>query len=76
LIEGGKISDAFISTYKITKREAEVVELISHGLTNQQIADRLYVSLTTVRTHIYNVFQKTGAESRVHLLRLVSGYRQ
>jgi DNA-binding CsgD family transcriptional regulator len=76
LIEAGKISEAFISAYKITKREAEVVELISHGLTNQQIADRLYVSLTTVRTHIYNVFQKTGAESRVHLLRIVSGYRQ
>ena len=76
LIEGGKISDAFVSAYKITKREAEVVELISHGLTNQQIADRLYVSLTTVRTDIYNVFQKTGAESCVHLLRLVSGSRQ
>lgn len=76
LIEGGKISEAFVSAYKITKREAEVVELISLGLSNQQIADRLYVSLTTVRTHVYNIFQKTGAASRVHLLRIVSGYRQ
>jgi DNA-binding CsgD family transcriptional regulator len=76
LIEEGKVSDAFISAYKITKRETEVVELISLGLSNQQIADKMYVSLTTVRTHIYNIFQKTGATSRVHLLRMVSGYRQ
>ncbi len=76
LIEEGKVSEVFISAYKITKREAEVVELISHGLSNQQIADKMYVSLTTVRTHIYNIFQKTGATSRVHLLRMISGYRQ
>ena len=76
LINEGKVSEAFISAYKVTKREAEVVELISLGLRNQEIADRMYVSLTTVRTHIYHLFQKTGATSRVHLLRMVSGYRQ
>lgn len=76
LIEEGKISAAFISAYKITKREAEVIELISLGLSNQEIADRMYVSLTTVRSHVYNIFQKTGATSRVHLLRMASSYRQ
>jgi DNA-binding CsgD family transcriptional regulator len=76
LIEEGKISEAFISVHNITKREAEIVQLISLGLSNQEIADRLYVSLTTVRTHIYHIFQKTGATSRVHLLRMVSGYRR
>jgi DNA-binding CsgD family transcriptional regulator len=76
LINEGKISEAFISAYKITKREAEVVELISLGLSNQEIADRLYVSLATVRTHVYNIFQKTGATSRVHLLRIATGYRR
>lgn len=76
LINEGKISEAFISAYKITKREAEVIELISLGLSNQEIADRMYVSLTTVRTHIYNIFRKTEATSRVHLLRIAGGYRQ
>ena len=75
LLEEGKVSPAFLSAYKITKREAEVVELISHGLSNQEIADRLFVSFTTARTHIYNIFQKTGAKSRVELLRIVTGYR-
>jgi DNA-binding CsgD family transcriptional regulator len=76
LLDDNGVSDSFVSSYKITKREAEVVALISLGLSNQQIADRLHVSLTTIRTHVYNVFQKTGAHSRVHLLRIVSNSRQ
>ena len=75
LLEEGKISEAFVSAYKISQREAEVVELISRGLSNQEIADKMHVSLSTARTHIYNVFQKTGAKSRVELLRIVSGYK-
>jgi DNA-binding CsgD family transcriptional regulator len=75
LLEEGKVSPAFLSSYKITKRETEIVELISRGLSNQEIADRLCVSLTTARTHIYNIFRKTGAGSRVELLRILSGYR-
>ena len=75
LLEEGKISKSFVSAYKISRREAEVVELIAHGLSNQEIADKMYVSLSTARTHIYNVFQKTGAKSRVELLRIVSGYK-
>jgi len=75
LLEEGKVSDGFISAYKITPREAEVVELISHGLSNKDIADRMCVSFTTARTHVYNIFQKTGAKSRVELLRIVTGYR-
>jgi DNA-binding CsgD family transcriptional regulator len=70
------VSGAFRSAFGITQRESEVVSLISQGLSNQEIADRLHVSLATVRTHIYNVFQKTGAGSRVDLLRLASGFRE
>jgi DNA-binding CsgD family transcriptional regulator len=76
LLEEGKVSPAFLSSYRITQRETEIVELISRGLSNREIADRLCVSLTTARTHIYNIFQKTGAGSRVELLRILGGYRQ
>ena len=75
-LEDGEVSGAFRSAFGITQRESEVVSLISQGLSNQEIADRLHVSLATVRTHIYNVFQKTGAGSRVDLLRLASGFRE
>jgi DNA-binding CsgD family transcriptional regulator len=75
-IEDGQVSEAFRSAFGITGREAEVIALVSEGLSNQEIADRLHVSLATARTHLYNVFQKTGAGSRVDLLRLASGFRE
>ena len=69
------LSEGFRDAYGITDREAEVVALIAEGLSNKQIAERLFVSLATVRTHIYNVFRKTGAQSRVDLLRIVRRHR-
>lgn len=48
----------------LTKREAEVLELISHGLSNPQISERLYVSRKTVEHHVGNVLAKLGLRSR------------
>lgn len=76
LIDQDAVSDSFATAFGITKREREIVQLIGRGLTNQEIADTLGVSFATVRTHVYNIFQKTGAGSRVDLLRLASGYRE
>lgn len=52
----------------ITPREFEVLELIAQGLTNQEIADRLYVSLNTVKTHTSNVFSKLDAQRRTQAI--------
>ncbi len=41
--------------------------LIGAGLTNQEVADRLFISLATVKDHNHNVFRKTGVRSRVEL---------
>lgn len=76
LLEQGRISPGFVRSYKITPREAEVVRLISMGLSNKEIADKMCVSFTTARTHIYNIFQKTHAKTRVELLRIVTGFRE
>ncbi len=48
----------------VSPRELEVLRLIAEGLTNQQIARRLTVSLSTVKTHVSNVFTKLGTTSR------------
>ena len=48
----------------LTKREAEVVGLVAEGLTNGEIAARLFLSPTTVRTHLENVFEKLGVHTR------------
>ena len=45
--------------------------LIAQGLTNKEIAFKLGISEATVRTHIYNLFQKVGAQSRIELLNLL-----
>jgi ATP/maltotriose-dependent transcriptional regulator MalT len=55
-------------TDELTPREAEVLQLLAEGLSNQQIADRLYVSLSTVKTHISNLYSKLGAERRTQAL--------
>ena len=48
----------------LTDREAEVLALITEGLSNQEIAGRLYVSEATVKTHINRIFAKTHSRDR------------
>jgi DNA-binding CsgD family transcriptional regulator len=48
----------------LSHREVEVLELMAAGRSNQQIADELVISINTVRRHVSNVFDKTGAANR------------
>lgn len=52
----------------ISKREFEVLELIASGLSNQEIADRLFVSTSTVKTHVSNVLAKLDASRRTEAI--------
>ncbi|WP_367320384.1 response regulator [Streptomyces sp. HUAS ZL42] len=53
----------------LTARETEVLVLIAEGLSNQQIARKLHVSTATVKTHINNMFAKTGLKGRAQAVR-------
>jgi DNA-binding CsgD family transcriptional regulator len=57
--------------YGISAREREIIDLILAGHTNQEIADRLFISLATVKDHNYNIFRKTGVRNRVELVNLM-----
>lgn len=50
--------------FGISKRELEVLELMAAGLSNQEIADRLFVSMNTVKTHASNLFVKLDVGRR------------
>lgn len=70
-------NESELQRLSISKRELEVLELISRGLSNQQIADTLFVSLNTIKTHSSNLFLKldvnrrTQAVQRAKELRLI-----
>jgi DNA-binding NarL/FixJ family response regulator len=49
----------------LTKREHELLELVSRSLTNEEIAERLFISTETVKTHVRNIFEKLGSRNRV-----------
>jgi len=53
----------------LTTREAEVLTLLASGLSNAEIAKRLYLSNATVKTHINRIFAKTGARDRAQAVR-------
>lgn len=52
---------------ELTPRETEIVRLIAEGLSNQQIADALFLSNGTVRNHISAILEKTGLEHRTQI---------
>ena len=60
--------EAALKRLGISKREFEVLELMAAGLSNLEIADRLFVSTSTVKTHVSNVLAKLDASRRTEAI--------
>ncbi len=59
-----EVNPALLEKYKLSKREYEVLTLIAAGYSNQEIAERLFVSLNTIKTHSSNLFIKLDVKRR------------
>lgn len=64
-----------ISKLGISKREYEILLLINEGLSNQQIADKLFVSENTVKKHVSNLFFKMDVERRTEAIKKAKGLK-
>ena len=61
----------FIRKHEISPREAEIIAEICNGLSNQEIADKLFISLQTVKDHTSRIYTKTNVRNRMQLMTLV-----
>lgn len=62
---------AMLGVSALSKREGEVLDYVRLGLTNRQIAERLFVSTNTVNKHVHQVLTKLAVPSRVHAVILL-----
>ena len=57
--------------YQISNREQEIIHLILKGKSNKEIEDTLFISLPTVKFHIYSIYKKMKVKNRLELIRLI-----
>ena len=66
-----ELNGSLVQELGLSNREMEVLQLISEGYSNQEIADQLYVSLSTVKTHVSNLFSKLDVQRRTQAIKKV-----
>jgi DNA-binding CsgD family transcriptional regulator len=66
--ENFRINDQELARINISKRELEVLQLMAEGLSNHEIADRLHVSLSTIKSHSQNIFEKMEVDRRTQAI--------
>jgi two-component system, NarL family, nitrate/nitrite response regulator NarL len=62
---GALANDSRAPLHRLTRRETEIVGLVARGLSNKQIAQRLFIEVATVKNHLHNIFEKLQVRSRI-----------
>lgn len=62
--------------YEFTNREQEIVKLLCSGYSNSEICEQLMISVSTVKKHVYNIYEKTHVNSRAQLINKIYSYQQ
>ncbi len=69
---GHQVTEQNLSNYGFTKREREIASLLIQGVSYQEIADQLHISMPTVKTHVSNIYRKSQVRNRAALILLLS----
>jgi DNA-binding CsgD family transcriptional regulator len=72
--EGEAKLPKFCEEYGVSGRQRQMLSLIEDGKANKEIAYELGIGVATVRTHMYNLYKKTGVQSRTELIHLLHSY--
>lgn len=75
-IANEKKLEGFIKYYNISTREKDIIELLLRGRTNKEIETELFISVNTVKNHIYAIFKKAGVNSRAQLINLIQRFEE
>lgn len=65
--------DEAVERFGFTAREREIVDYLLEGIPDAALADKLYISPSTLKKHIYNIYKKADVNSRVQLFKMLSG---
>lgn len=71
LTDEKKLETALQTRFQLSRRELDVIHYLTRGLSDDEIAKKLYISKLTVHTHIKNIYSKLGARNRIELYRRV-----
>lgn len=69
--EKNKNNEELYSKYLITDRERFIIEEISEGLSHKEIAEKLNISINTVRSHLHRIYRKCNVQNKTGLLKLL-----
>jgi ligand-binding sensor domain-containing protein/DNA-binding CsgD family transcriptional regulator len=67
--------EQFLNRYNISQREKEIIHLILEGKSNKEIEETLFISMGTVKNHVYNIYQKLDVNNRAQLMALFQNLR-
>lgn len=70
----GRKDTETVGGYELTIRQAQICRMVHLAMTNQSIANRLHLSIKTVKFHLTNIYKSTGLKSRAQLMRHMCKY--
>ncbi len=66
------LESRLLERFGISKREADIISMMIKGHSNRSIGEKLFISASTVKNHIYHIYQKTGVDNKIQLLNLLN----